>query len=297
MPGPDPAWSADDSTYEWWPALPVPTVSPAGDDGDVNLPQSVPGGMDRLRARVRLLNAHPVPPGVHHDVQHPLDVVVTLRWETGDEETETVASGLPRRPRDRRAPHHFLESGGALLRMSVAREHLNAVDIDSELGSCVSHAGCARHHLERVHPSATFDVVGKHADGHRVTHMVVTGLSIGGLARAEGDVSEGIVRISAGFVDRDDHRRGNRTATLHHVRKQVVRQGNHDRCAIGVPVVLEDCERLWPGVLASKGAPRLEPCATIVVHAFHLRRFSSHSLNITSVAAAYPASTTSHPSS
>ncbi len=58
---------------------------------DHDLTHSVPGGMHRVRAQVRLLNAHPVPPGVHHDVQHPIPVVVTLRWETGDEEVETVA--------------------------------------------------------------------------------------------------------------------------------------------------------------------------------------------------------------
>ncbi|RMI13031.1 hypothetical protein [Cellulomonas triticagri] len=47
--------------------------------------------MDRIRAVRPLLNERPVPPGVHHDVQHPIPVVVTLRWETGDEEVETIA--------------------------------------------------------------------------------------------------------------------------------------------------------------------------------------------------------------
>lgn len=50
-----------------------------------------PGSADRTRAQVALRNAHPVPPGVHHDVQHPVDVTVTLRWATGDEQLDTVA--------------------------------------------------------------------------------------------------------------------------------------------------------------------------------------------------------------
>lgn len=91
LPGPDPAWSTDDGSNEWWPALPGPAVSPARDDADVNLPQSVPGGVDRLRARVPLLNAQRVPPGVHHDVADPIPVTVTLRWPTGDEQLDTMA--------------------------------------------------------------------------------------------------------------------------------------------------------------------------------------------------------------
>src|SRR6478609_4529401 len=38
-----------------------------------------------------LLNAQRVPPGVHHDVDQPIPVTVTLRWETGDEELDTLA--------------------------------------------------------------------------------------------------------------------------------------------------------------------------------------------------------------
>lgn len=38
-----------------------------------------------------LLNEREVPPGVHHDVADPPPVTVTLRWETGDEEVDTVA--------------------------------------------------------------------------------------------------------------------------------------------------------------------------------------------------------------
>lgn len=52
---------------------------------------NVPGGMSRLASTVPLLNQRPVPPGTHHDVQHPIPVVVTLHWETGNEELETVA--------------------------------------------------------------------------------------------------------------------------------------------------------------------------------------------------------------
>lgn len=58
---------------------------------DHPLTHTAPGGMDRLRAVRPLLNSHPVPPGVHHDVQHPVDVTVTLRWEDGDEQLDTVA--------------------------------------------------------------------------------------------------------------------------------------------------------------------------------------------------------------
>lgn len=44
---------------------------------------SVPGGLDRLRSVVPLLNAAPFPPGVHHDVPEPIPVSVTLRWADG----------------------------------------------------------------------------------------------------------------------------------------------------------------------------------------------------------------------
>lgn len=57
----------------------------------VNLAQTVPGGLSRLRSAVPLLNARPVPPGVHHDVERPVPVTVTLRWETGPEPLDTVA--------------------------------------------------------------------------------------------------------------------------------------------------------------------------------------------------------------
>lgn len=57
----------------------------------VNLAQTVPGGLSRLRAAVPLLNARPVPPGVHHDVDRPIPVTVTLRWESGAEPLDTVA--------------------------------------------------------------------------------------------------------------------------------------------------------------------------------------------------------------
>lgn len=57
----------------------------------VNLARTVPGGMARLRSAVPLLNARPVPAGVHHDVEQPLPVTVTLRWETGAERLDTVA--------------------------------------------------------------------------------------------------------------------------------------------------------------------------------------------------------------
>jgi hypothetical protein len=88
---PERAWSTDDGANEWWPALPGQAVSPGSDDADVNLPQTVPGGMDRLRATAPLLNARRVPPGVHHDVATPIPVTATLRWETGEEERDTVA--------------------------------------------------------------------------------------------------------------------------------------------------------------------------------------------------------------
>lgn len=57
----------------------------------MNLAQTVPGGMSRLRAAVPLRNAHPVPPGTHHDVDRPVPVTVTLRWDTGDERLDTLA--------------------------------------------------------------------------------------------------------------------------------------------------------------------------------------------------------------
>lgn len=60
-------------------------------DPPLNLPQLVPGGMARVASAVRLLNACPVPPGVHHDVEHPIPVVATLRWATGPEDTDTLA--------------------------------------------------------------------------------------------------------------------------------------------------------------------------------------------------------------
>jgi hypothetical protein len=57
----------------------------------VNLAQTVPGGMSRLRAAVPLLNARPVPPGTHHDVDRPVPVTVELRWESGTERLDTLA--------------------------------------------------------------------------------------------------------------------------------------------------------------------------------------------------------------
>ncbi|NKY08968.1 hypothetical protein [Cellulomonas hominis] len=84
------AWLTADPDSEWWPALPS-RVSPASDDDDVDLRQTVPGGMSRVRAAVPLLNAQPVPKGTHHDVDHPIPVTVTLRWETGDEQLDTEA--------------------------------------------------------------------------------------------------------------------------------------------------------------------------------------------------------------
>lgn len=58
---------------------------------DHDLTHTVPGGMDRVRATRTLLNAQPVPPGVHHDVDQPVPVTVTLRWATGDEQLDTLA--------------------------------------------------------------------------------------------------------------------------------------------------------------------------------------------------------------
>ncbi len=57
----------------------------------MRLAQTVPGGMSRLRSAVPLLNAHPVPPGVHHDVERPIPVTVVLRWASGTERLDTVA--------------------------------------------------------------------------------------------------------------------------------------------------------------------------------------------------------------
>lgn len=71
-----------------------PSAARVGGPSDtlpVSLPQSVPGGMHRVRAAVPLLNARPVPPGVHHDVDRPIPVTVTLRWATGVEVVDTVA--------------------------------------------------------------------------------------------------------------------------------------------------------------------------------------------------------------
>lgn len=56
-----------------------------------DLTQTVPGGMSRVKGTVPLLNARPVPPGVHHDVEYPIPVTVRLRWETGVELLDTVA--------------------------------------------------------------------------------------------------------------------------------------------------------------------------------------------------------------
>ncbi len=40
----------------------------------------------------RILNAHPVPPGVHHDVAHPIPVTARIVWEdAGEEHVDTVA--------------------------------------------------------------------------------------------------------------------------------------------------------------------------------------------------------------
>lgn len=70
---------------------------------DRSLLSNVPGGMSRVHATVPLHNQRPVPPGVHHDVERPVPVTVTLRWETGVEELETVALewwSTTRDPRD-----------------------------------------------------------------------------------------------------------------------------------------------------------------------------------------------------
>lgn len=39
---------------------------------DHPLTHSAPGGMDRVKATMPLLNAQRVPPGVHHDVDDPI---------------------------------------------------------------------------------------------------------------------------------------------------------------------------------------------------------------------------------
>ena len=87
------AWSHLDPDAEWWPALPRRVGGVADDDGvhDHDLTHTVPGGMDRVRSTRPLLNAQPVPRGVHHDVDDPIPVTVTLRWETGEEELDTLA--------------------------------------------------------------------------------------------------------------------------------------------------------------------------------------------------------------
>jgi len=56
-----------------------------------DLTQTIPGGLSRVKGTVPLLNARPVPPGVHHDVEHPIPVTVRLRWETGVELYDTDA--------------------------------------------------------------------------------------------------------------------------------------------------------------------------------------------------------------
>lgn len=55
------------------------------------LPSLVTGGPDRIAASQPLLNGRDVPPGIHHDVAHPIPVTVTLRWETGTEQLDTEA--------------------------------------------------------------------------------------------------------------------------------------------------------------------------------------------------------------
>jgi hypothetical protein len=54
-----------------------------------DLTQAIPGGLSRVKGTVPLLNARPVPTGVHHDVEHPIAVTVRLRWETGIELYDT----------------------------------------------------------------------------------------------------------------------------------------------------------------------------------------------------------------
>lgn len=86
----DDAWRTADPATEWWPALPQ-SVGPPAHDAGVGLTQTTPGGMARVRAAVSLLDARPVPRGMHHDVDDPIPVTVTLWWETGDERLDTVA--------------------------------------------------------------------------------------------------------------------------------------------------------------------------------------------------------------
>ena len=50
-----------------------------------------PGGHRACARPSPLLNAGSVSRGALHDVDDPIPVKVTLRWETGDEELDTVA--------------------------------------------------------------------------------------------------------------------------------------------------------------------------------------------------------------
>jgi hypothetical protein len=59
-------------------------------DPGVDLRQTVPGGLSRVRSARRLLNECPFPRGEHHDLADPPAAFATLRWETGDEEISTV---------------------------------------------------------------------------------------------------------------------------------------------------------------------------------------------------------------
>jgi hypothetical protein len=54
-------------------------------------PITVTGGPDRIAGLRPLHNECEVPAGVHHDVDHPIPVTVTLRWATGTEQHDTVA--------------------------------------------------------------------------------------------------------------------------------------------------------------------------------------------------------------
>lgn len=58
---------------------------------DRSLLGHVPGGMSRIHSVVPLHNQREVPPGVHHDVEHPIPVTATLHWETGTEQLDTLA--------------------------------------------------------------------------------------------------------------------------------------------------------------------------------------------------------------
>lgn len=50
------------------------------------------GSADILELAQHILNAHDVPPGVHHDVENPIPVTVRILWERdGLEEVDTVA--------------------------------------------------------------------------------------------------------------------------------------------------------------------------------------------------------------